>query len=146
MPDGARLTAALCLALLAFIVSGMVPPLFPEGMDFGYFTYVNMALGVLTGWIVMGKRAGRGVTSAINNGLTGAAVLLFWAVFVQAVNEMVSLAMRNRYGGPFDAIMAIFEIGFDFARTVAVPGILLTLLAGGVLTGLLTEFAWRKWR
>ena len=74
MPDAARLVAALGLALIAFIVSGQIMPLMPEGMDFGYFTWVNVGIGILTGWVVMGKRAGRGTTAAINNGLGHAAV------------------------------------------------------------------------
>ena len=33
MPDAARLVAALSLALVAFIVSGLIMPLMPEGLD-----------------------------------------------------------------------------------------------------------------
>ncbi|MDP5216445.1 TrgA family protein [Ruegeria sp. 2205SS24-7] len=146
MPDAARLVAATCLALIAFIVSGQIIPLMPEGLDFGYFTYVNMGLGILVGWITMGKRAGRGITNAINNGITGIVVLVFWGLFVQGCYEMFRQAMRNRYGGPFEAIGAIFRIGIDYAYTIAVPNVILTLLIGGVLAGLATEFAWRRWR
>jgi len=146
MPDAARLVAALSLALIAFIVSGQIMPLMPEGTNFGWFTYVNMALGVLCGWIVMGKRAGRGTTSAINNGLTGVAALVFWGLFVQGTYEMVRLAMRNRFDGPLEALSAIFEIGLDYGITIFVPTVILTLLVGSVLAGLATEFAWRNWR
>lgn len=146
MPDAARLVAAVCLAITAFIVSGQIMPLMPEGTDFGYFTVVNMVIAILSGWIVMGKRAGRGWTAAINNGLTGIASTVFWALFVQGGYEMVRLAMRNRFGGPFEAIMAIFQIGFDYAVTIAVPAVIITLVIGGVLAGLATEHAWRRWR
>ncbi len=146
MPDAARLVAALSLALIAFIVSGLVMPLMPEGMDFGYFTWVNVGLGVLCGWIVMGKRAGRGITPAINNGVTGVLALLFWGLFVQGAYEMFRQAMRNRFDGPFEALGAIFTIGFDYGLTIMVPSIIWTLLVGGVLAGLATEFAWRQWR
>ena len=70
MPDAARLVAAVSLAIIAWIVSGLIPPLMPEGTDFGYFAFVNVGLGILCGWLVMGRRAGRGITAAINNGLT----------------------------------------------------------------------------
>lgn len=146
MPDAARLVAALCLALIAFLVSGQVKPLMPEGTDFGYFTYINIGLGVLCGWIVMGKRAGRGIVPAINNGLTGVAALLFWGLFVQGTYEMVDLAMRNRYGGPFEALTAIFEIGAEYGWMIMVPNIIATVLVGGVLSGLATESAWRRWK
>ena len=55
MPDAARLAAALSLALLAFIVSGMYMPLMPEGTDFGYFTWINMRWGCWSaGWSWVG--------------------------------------------------------------------------------------------
>lgn len=146
MPDAARLVAATSLALIAFIVSGQIMPLMPEGTGFGYFTYVNITIGVLCGWIIMGKRAGRGITAAINNGLTGVVAMVFWGLFVQGTYEMVRQAMRNRYDGPFEAIMAIFEIGAEYAMIMFVPNIIVTLLIGSVAAGLATEYAWRTWR
>lgn len=146
MPTAARLVTAIALALLAFIVSGQIMPLMPEGTDFGYFTLVNIAIGVVTGWVVMGKRVGRGITAAITNGITGTAAMVFWGLFVQGCNEMVRLAMRNRYDGPFEAVKAIFEIGFEYAQVMMVPNILGTLLIGGILAGLVADYAGKIWR
>lgn len=146
MPTAARLAAATSLALLAFIVSGQIMPLMPEGTDFGYFTYINMALGVLTGWILMGKRAGLGRAAAINNGITGVIALLFWGLFVQGCYEMIRQAMRRNFDGPFEALLAIFKIGTEFGMTILVPHVIATLLIGGVLAGFATEFAARRWR
>ena len=58
MPTGARLMAAISLAVLAFVLSGMVVPLMPESTDFGYFLPLNVFLGLVVGWRVMGKRVG----------------------------------------------------------------------------------------
>ncbi|MCR8826621.1 TrgA family protein [Pseudosulfitobacter koreensis] len=146
MPDAARLVAALSMALLAFIVSAQIVPLMPESTDFGYFYPVNIVLAALVGWLVMGRRAGRGVTSAVNNGLTGMLVFVLWGLFIQGCNEMIRLAMRNRYDDPFEAIVAIFEIGAEYGLIMLVPLVIGTLIAGGVLAGLATEVAWRKWR
>lgn len=146
MPTGARLTAALCLALLAFLLSGEIMPLMPEGTNFGYFTPLNMCLGLLVGWFVMGKRAGRGFVPALNNGVSGVAVLLFWGLFIQGAYEMFRLAMRNRYGGPFEALSAIFTIGLDYAIVIFVPEVIVTVLIGAIVSGLATENASRRWR
>lgn len=146
MPDAARLVAALSLALLAFIVSGQIVPLMPEGTDFGYFPWVNVAIGVICGWVVMGKRAGRGITAAINNGITGMVAMVFWGLFVQGAYEMFRLSMRHFYDGPFEAVMAIFEIGVKYGTMMLVTNIIATLLVGGVMAGLATEYAWRTWR
>ncbi|MEQ5828695.1 TrgA family protein [Sulfitobacter sp. NFXS29] len=145
MPTGARLMAAISLAVLAFVLSGMVVPLMPESTDFGYFLPLNVLLGLVVGWRVMGKRAGRGVVAAINNGLAGVFVLMLWAIFLQAANEMVRLALRNRYDDPFEAIVAVFQIGAEFGVTIATLPIGVALVVGAVITGLLTEFAFNRW-
>lgn len=146
MPTGAKLTASICLALLGFILSGQIMPLMPEGTDFGYFTHVNMALGFVVGWVVMGKNVGRGTVQAINNGISGVAVLMFWGLFIQGAYEMFRLAMRNRYGGPFDALGAIFTIGLDYAMIILVPQVIVTVVIGAIASGLITENAGRRWR
>ncbi|MEP5630985.1 MAG: TrgA family protein [Tateyamaria sp.] len=146
MPDAAKLVGGLGIAILAFIVSGMIMPLFEEDMNFGYFTHVNVVVGFLVGWIVMGSRAGRGIVSAVNVGLTSSVVLVFWGLFIQSCNEMTRLAMRNRYDGPFEALTAIFEISAEWALLMATVPIWATLLIGGAIVGFATEFAWRTWR
>jgi hypothetical protein len=145
MPTAARLLAAIGMACLAFVVSGQVIPLYPEGKDFGYFTQVNMGVGALTGWVVMGPRGGRGVVSAINNGLTGTLVMLFWCLAVYGIVDMVELAMRNRYDGPLEAAVSVFQIALDYLLTILTQTIVVTLLVGGIAVGFLTDFAARRW-
>ncbi|NNE53258.1 MAG: TrgA family protein [Sulfitobacter sp.] len=146
MPTAARLMAALCLAVVGFVVSEMVKPLMPESTDFGYFVQVNIILGLAVGWFVMGRRAGRGTTAAINNGLTGVFVLFLWGIGVQAANEMVRLAMRNRYDGPLEAITDAFKIGAEFGLTIATVPIGIVFVVSAVISGLLTDYANRRWR
>lgn len=145
MPTAARLTAAIILAVLAYMLSQLVKPLLPEGTNFGYFDVINVILGLAAGWFVMGPRAGRGVTHGINNGLAGVFVLLLWGVFVQACYEMFDLAMRNRYKGAFDALTAIVEIGAEYAAMIATPDIVMTSLIGALVAGLVTEFSANRW-
>ncbi len=146
MPSASRLIAAVCLLVVAFIVSSMIITNGEEGKDYGAFTYVNMFLGVACGWTIMGRRAGKGWTAAINNGLTGIAALVFWGLFVQGCYEMIRLAMRHRYDGPFEALLAIFQIGIEYGRLLLTPEILLTLAIGALVAGLATEEASRRWR
>ena len=146
MPTAARLIASVCLLVIAFLVSSMIIENGEEGKSYGYFTIVNMVLGVVCGWVIMGRRAGRGWTAGINNGLTGVASLVFWGLFVQGSYEMVQQAMRNRFGGPFEAVLAIFELGIGFASQLGAVEILITLAIGAVISGLLTEGAARRWK
>lgn len=146
MPSASRLVAALCLAVVAFLVSSMIIANGEEGKSYGYFTVVNMALGVACGWKIMGKRTGKGWTAAVNNGLTGIASLVFWGLFVQGTYEMFRLAMRHRYDGPFEALTAIFKISVGYGEQLLAPEILWTLAIGALIAGLATEEASRRWR
>ncbi|WP_417699157.1 TrgA family protein [Pseudophaeobacter sp.] len=145
MPTTARLIAAIVLALLAYLVSDQVIADMPEETDPGYFFHVNVVLGLLTGWIYMGQRVGNGLVPALNNGLTGMAVMVLWALFVQGAWEMFDRAMRNRYGGPFDALLAIFTLSIEFFFQIATPAVLVPLVIGGCLAGLLAEYAHKRW-
>lgn len=145
-PSAANLVAGATLGVVAFVVSTMIPPLMPEGTAYGYFFHVTTLIGVLVGWFTVGSRAGRGWVSGINAGLTGAVMLVFWGLLVQATNEMTRLALRNRYDSAFEAITAIFEIGAEWGIVMFTTKIILTLLVGGAFTGLLAESAARRWR
>ncbi|AXI46454.1 tellurium resistance protein [Sulfitobacter sp. SK012] len=146
MPTAARLMAAICLAIVALVLSEQVKPLMPESTSFGRFTWLNMGLGLLAGWFVMGPRAGRGTVQGINNGLTGVFVLILWGLGVQATYEMFRLAMRNRYKDAFEALTAIFEIGAEYGLIMLTVPIGVTFLIGALISGLLTEYAEGKWR
>jgi len=146
MPTAAKLMAAVCLAAVGYILSLMVMPLMPESTDFGYFIPLNIVLGLLAGWFVMGRRAGRGSTAAINNGLTGVFVLLLWGVAVQSIHEMIRLAMRNRYDGPFEAIVAVFQIGAEYAVIIATIPIVVVAVIASVISGVFVEFAHKHGR
>lgn len=146
MPTASRLVAAACLMVVAFLVSGMIMDNGEEGKAYGYFTHINLILGFLCGWIIMGKRAGKGWTAAVNNGLTGVVSLVFWGLFVQGTYEMFRLAMRHRYDGPFEALLAIFQIGVAYGEQLLAPEIIATLAFGALFSGILTEIAWRRWR
>jgi len=146
MPTAARLMAAICLAVVGYILTQEVIALMPDRTNFGYFMQTNVALGLAVGWVVMGRRAGRGTTSAINNGLTGVVVLIFWGLGVQASYEMFRRAMGNRYDGPLEALTAIFQLGAEFGALMLTPTVGITVLVCAVVSGLLTEFAGRRWK
>ncbi|MCG7623332.1 TrgA family protein [Epibacterium sp. Ofav1-8] len=146
MPTAARLVAALALAALAFVVSGQIMPLMPENTDFGYFTHVNMALAAVVGWKIIGPRAGRGFVPGVNNGLTGMAVLVLLALFLQGAVEMFRLAHRHVYDDPFEALAAIFTIGLEYFFIMAVPTVLVTLVIGGALVGVIVDVSARRWK
>jgi hypothetical protein len=146
MPDSSRVMGALCLCAMAYILSEMSKSQFIEDFNFGYYTYVNMLLGVIVGWTFMGKRAGNGLVPAINNGVTAMFSLLTLAILVQSINEMLRLAMRNRYDGPFEAVLSVVGIGLDYIVKISTIPFWSTAFVGGIICGLIVEALWHSLR
>lgn len=89
----------------------------------------------------MGKRASFGLVPAIKSGVTGAMTLVVLAITIQSINEMLRLAMRQRYDGPFEAVLSIARIGLDFAVQISTIEFWSTLVVGG----LIVEAVWKRW-
>jgi len=145
MPTASRLVAAVCFAALAFYVSGLIPPLLPEGTQFGLFAYVNTALGILLGWKITGSRTGEGMQTAIGAGLTTSLALVFWGLLIHSGVIMIENSMKMRYDGPMEAVIDTFNIALEFAQIMATPMIIGSLVVGGILGGVLAEIAGRRW-
>lgn len=145
LPTAARLVAAISLGVLAWIGSDMVRPLMPPQTAFGWFNYVNAALGVLCGWFIIGSRAGRGYGEALANGLTGVLALIIWGFFAQSFNLMLKQSLEKKYDGPVEAIVGIFKNALDYVQYLIDPVLIASLLIGGMICGLLAEFAARRW-
>ena len=145
MPTAAKIVAAVCLAAVAWHASNVFRPLMPEGTDFGSFNNVNLILGLICGWVVIGTRVGRGYMESFSAGLTGVAALVFWALALQSLNEMLKLALQRRYEGPVEGIVAIFQIAVDFGTTMLDFHLITVLVLGGLATGFLAEWASRRW-
>ena len=95
MPTIARLVSAIGLGAVSWFGSEIFRPLMPPQTAFGWFNEVNVALGLWSGWSVIGTRLRRGYSQAINAGLTGIAVLVFWALFLQSFNLMLDNALMS---------------------------------------------------
>jgi hypothetical protein len=53
---------------------------------------------------------------------------------------MIRKSMRRAYDGPVEAVINIFEIGGTYAIQFATFEVIATLIVGGVVAGLFTEF------
>lgn len=145
MPTMAKMFAAFCLACLGWVASEAFRPLMPPDTAFGWFNEVNTVLGLLCGWVVIGTRVGRGYTEALGAGLTGLAALVFWSVFILSFNEMLGRALDLRYDGPMEALVAVFEIGIENGQYMLNISFITLLVVGGLISGLVAEWAARRW-
>lgn len=146
MPTAAKLFAGFAFAVLAFFTAEIYKPHMPEGTQFGYFSFVAALIGLVAGWRVMGPDAGQGNAAAVSSGIKTSAVMIGLALLIFSTYEMFVLAFRPTYKGPMEAIVAIFEIGVDYARALAKWDVIAVLVVGGALAGLLSEWAARRWK
>lgn len=144
MPTFSRLVAALCLAGLGWVGSEIIRPTMPPETNFGWFNYVNVVLGLICGWWVVGSRLGTGYSDAISTGLTGMGAVVFWALFAQSFNLMLAQSLDRKYDGPVEGIMGIFNNGLDFGQYLLNWELAGVLVVGGILTGLLAEWIHRR--
>lgn len=146
MPTAAKIAAALLFAALAWIASRLTFPLWPEGSSPGRFAEVNAALGLVLGWRMAGARAGQGAAAAIGTGLTTAVTVAVLALFVHGFVLMMGDALRRRFDGPVEALVAVFGHLVEQARLLASAPVIATILGGGILAGLVTEWFGRNFR
>ena len=146
MFTAARLIAALCMAGVAYVASDYARGLYDGVEQFGLFSYINTATGFLCGWIIVGPRAGRGMSAAISNGITGTVALAFWCLMLYALKQTWELSLRRRYDGPLEAVGGVFENALDYGEPLLNTGFFMLLIIGAVVTGVLSEIAARHWR
>lgn len=145
MPTAAKLVAAVAFAIVGWIAANAYVPVMGEGVSAGYFRELIALLGVLAGWRVMGAEAGRGYSQAMGSGLKTAMVLVFFALLLFSVREMVLLSMKMRYDGPVDAVLDVFKLMLEQARDMLTAPVIGTLIVGGLIGGILTEKASKRW-
>ena len=145
MPTASKLVAAVAYALLGFLAAQTFAKYLPEGTPLGYFREITAAIGFITGWLVMGKLTRKGYREAINAGLVTALILVFWALLAFSLYFMLKKSMRMMYDGPMEAVLGVFQLMFDYGKMLLVPDMLGVILVGGIVAGLVCEWAGKRW-
>jgi hypothetical protein len=147
MPTAAKLVAALCFAAVGWLAANAHVPALGENATVGLFREMTAALGAVIGWRVMGQRAGGGTTEAVNGGLLTSALIIFFALLLFATWTMIQRSLTAQpYDGPMDAVLGIFEIMREQGSRMLTVGVLGVFLVGGVVGGLATQAAGKRWR
>ncbi len=146
MPTAAKLAAAILFGALAWWVSELIKPLFPEGTNLGRFSEWNALIGALIGWRVAGTRARTTWSNAIAYGLTAALGMAAIALLMHSLVRMLARSYGRVYEGPVEALVDVVRIMVDNAGVLLSPPVIVTLLVGGVLAGLATEWVARNYK
>ncbi len=85
--------------------------------------------------------------SAVSWMVDAAVMMAFFALLGFSTYEMVLGSLRGQYGSsPLAAVLGIFRLMMENARAMISPGVLGVLVLGGLLGGMATEEASRRWR
>lgn len=144
MPTMGRMIGAILFGALAWYTSTLIAPLFPEGTNLGYFQEVNTFFGLFAGWTVAGPRAGLGYTAAFSYGITAMVAMVVMALFFNSSVVMIERSLRKRYDGPGEAVSDVFALFIEHGFLMSTPQIIGTLVVGGIIGGLVTEFFGRR--
>lgn len=146
MPTGAKLMAAVSFAVVGWVFANYYAMNMPDASAAGPIREGAAIIGALVGWKVMGPSVGKGYVEAAGAGVKTAVVLAVVALFLLALKEMLDNSVKMRYDGALDAILDVFETAVKRSQALASLGVFATLLIGGIVGGILTENAGRRWK
>ncbi|MEC7795564.1 MAG: TrgA family protein [Pseudomonadota bacterium] len=147
MPTAAKVIAALCLAFVAWVVSGLSKQVLGL-VDTGNLVLVSVVVGAVCGWSILGRRADRGELgygNAIGVGLTAMAMVVFWVMLAVCVKESFDVAVSRRFHDPMKVIYGLLPIAKKYGQVFLNTDILIWLGAGGAVSGILAHMAGKKW-
>ncbi|MFQ5437563.1 MAG: TrgA family protein [Paracoccaceae bacterium] len=144
-PTSAKAVAAICFAVTATVGAYMFLPVIAEARRGDWFLPANAVLGAYIGWRVMGRLAGRGYRRAFWAGIGTSIWLAFWSLAIFSSYEMIHRSLLKRYDTPTEAVGNIGVIAMEYLGLSMQLDVILTILGGGVVGGILAEFAGRRW-
>lgn len=146
MPTSAKLIAAICFALTAFIAAS----LFNTG-EVGviglsdYMVIGASAIGAICGWFVLGDKAGYGGFDSVFKGITAAITSLMIICILFGLNKFAVGLTNGSFGHPMDAVVSWVRFSILlFTQTFNVP-VWTVIILGGALSGRITGMVNARW-
>ena len=145
MPTAAKLVGAVLFALVGALGALTYIPLLPEGTLTGWLVPGCAALGLASGWMVMGPNIGKSYAEAIATGFRTVVTIVFFAMLLFAIYVMIIRSTHMLYKGPMEALLAVFAIMLEYGKVMWGRDFLVVLAVGATIGGLVTEFVGRRW-
>jgi hypothetical protein len=146
MPTGAKAIGAASFAVVGWLTANAYVPNLPEATPGGPVYQLMTAMGAVVGWKIMGNAVGKGYWGAIGSGWKTVVVLVFFAMLLFGIYEMLQQSVKMRYDGPFEAVVDVFNRMMERSIPLLTVGVMSVMIVGGALAGVLTENANRRWR
>jgi hypothetical protein len=145
MPTAPKLVAAVLIGILGYVTANLIAAHLPEQMRIGLFHEISVFLGVLVGWRFLGRRVGDGYRAALGYGVGASAVLVLAGLVVFSGYEMTVRSLRKSYDGPIEGLQGMVEIAIADLVYLGSAEVLGALILGGAVSGVICEFAARRW-
>jgi len=146
MPTTTRLVAAVLMAALGWGVAWLAAPYLPAGKPVGMFAPVSAGFGALVGWAWTGRKIEAGAGRPFGIGFVGAALMLFWVLFIFSGYEMLRRSSNLRYDGPVAALQDMVAVALAYLPIVGQPEVLGALALGGLAIGAVAGWVARRFR
>ena len=145
MPTAAKIVSAVAMALVGLWAAvAYIPQL--QDTSVGYFREMMAALGFVVGWRSLGRNSGRGYSESLGVGLRGSFLVVFWALLGFATYTMLVRSTKQVYSGdPGKALLDVPQIMLQYGKLLMAQEVIVALVVGGVVAGLVAEFAARRW-
>ena len=145
MPTAAKMVAAVLFALRGVVAVQVFIPLLPEATPVIGLMPSVIIIGLLCGWLLMGRVAGGGYGAAMGNGVSTGVAVTFWMVALWAGVEMVDRSTKMRYDGPMEAVLGMLGLMVDYGAMMLNGPFIGLVVIGSAVAGLATEAASRRW-
>jgi ABC-type uncharacterized transport system permease subunit len=143
MPTFAKLIGAVSFALVGFWCAQTYNGHLPDNVG---LPMAMAVLGLLLGWGAMGASTGKGYRESVLYGLRTSVLIGVIAMFGVAVVLMLRKSTNRMSGAdPLRALLDIPDIIYHYGHYMMDIDVLMALGGGGILGGLLSEFAAQRW-
>jgi len=138
MPTAAKLVSAIYMAFAGLFVVMVAADTYPSL----HYQENRMAIAVIVinlfiGWFGLGRRVAEQPEAAVSLGVRAGVTAYIFAIFVFALDYMISGMLKHLYYEPIDAVMQLPARMMLYGRASLTPGIVVSILAlsgfGGVL-------------
>jgi hypothetical protein len=148
MPSGARLMAAILLALAMMggvYLAAYHDPELAESRNslFG----LAAGLGAFCGWTMLGSRLGNGFLKTAGWSMAVMTLTGFWFLFILAARQAMlpMLNMVRLYPDPLDAFEALISRFMGYVGYIADVQVLLAAFLGALIAGAISEYCRMIW-
>ncbi|MEM7438367.1 MAG: TrgA family protein [Pseudomonadota bacterium] len=146
MPTAAKLVGGLALALTAAVAAWIYAAADINPVPIGWpFIGITAAVSFICGWFSLGRNSGNGIFDAAWSGLRSLILLIVVCALTWSGHFILTNLDRTKADDVMDLPLLWLQIGYEYAASAFIWDIVVALLVGGVISGIVTNLAARRW-